>query len=224
MSDPKPKGTPPSGSSPGAPSLACPGCGWANALRATSCEFCRKPLGPQRASRPPQRVRSPEGAEPHDQIPPGAPVPGKAPPPAVSEPENESFLERHGIEITPRKVIFGVIVGMGLLGFTVMYRGNQKATTGDHMRRIVKVLEIFEGENGGYPGELGAVEMRYGPITEPYRSDGWGNPIAYKASEPRTGPGSTSDGGTPLFGACELRSSGPNGRAGDDDDVVWKSR
>lgn len=205
MSDAKPKGSTSSGSTaPGATGVPCPGCGWANAPFATSCEFCRKPLGAPR---------------------PAAARPAAAPPPAVPGivEEEEGFLERYGIEITPRKILFGIIVGTGLLGFFVMFRGNQKATTGDNMRRIVKMIEIFEGENGGYPRALSDVERRYGPITEPFRSDGWGNPIVYQALKPRTGPGAVSDGGQPLFDGCELRSGGPNGKAGDGDDVVWTS-
>ncbi|MBL8111395.1 MAG: hypothetical protein JNK60_00800 [Acidobacteria bacterium] len=202
MADANPKGSTSSGAS--APSIPCPGCGWANAPAAKSCEFCRKPLG---APRPAPAPRAPAPA---------------APASAEIE-EAEGILERYGIEITPRKILFGIIVGTALLGFFVMFRGNQKATTGDNMRRIVKLVEIYEGENGGYPPALSEVERRFGPITDPFRNDGWGNPIVYKALKPRTGPGAVSDGGQPLFDGCELRSGGPNGKAGDSDDVVWAS-
>jgi hypothetical protein len=114
-----------------------------------------------------------------------------------------------------------ILVVPALVSFTVFFRAQRKATTADHVRQLKKVVEIFGIEAGGFPPDLAALERRMGPPPKYLLTDGWGHPITYAARKPRPYP---SEDGTPLFDEYEIRSPGPNGRPGDEDDVVWTGK
>jgi hypothetical protein len=120
---------------------------------------------------------------------------------------------------SPRAIIFAVIVASGLFSFSFFFRAQRRATTAEHVREIKKRLEIYEGENGGYPSSLETTERRYGPIAPFFRKDGWDREIRYTAARPLEG---LSESGERGFLECELRSAGGNGEFGDEDDIVWK--
>lgn len=123
-----------------------------------------------------------------------------------------------GFRLSPGVVIVLLIVAPSLLGAFFFVRGHGKAVTADRIRQTRQRLEIYAGENGGYPRELAAVERRYGPLGPLGKTDGWDRPLRYsvgKEAQARTESGET------LFETCELRSAGRNGTFGDGDDVVW---
>jgi hypothetical protein len=120
-----------------------------------------------------------------------------------------------------RMLIVLAIVTPTILSAIVFLRAHGKSVTADRMRQIKKLLEIHEIENGGYPETLDALGRRYAPVPPQMRLDGWNRPITYTISGPLP---SRPDFPEPLFSDCELRSAGPNGRSGDDDDVVWRGK
>jgi hypothetical protein len=140
--------------------------------------------------------------------------------PGIGDDEDESLVERLREWVTPRKVVFGTIVLSSLFFFGIYYRANQRATTADRVRQVVKVLQIFEGENGGFPPDLQALEQRYGPIPEDFKKDAWGKELRYRPSQLREGSGMDGGGG-PLFRACDLRSAGRDGDFDNADDIAW---
>jgi hypothetical protein len=109
---------------------------------------------------------------------------------------------------------------ISLFYMSVMSSGNQKMTTANHIRQIKGVVQAFEGSFGGFPATIDDLTRRLGPIPTHVRKDAWGQEIRYTASLPR----SNNDGGEPVYTECEVRSAGPNGDFGDDDDIVWIGR
>jgi hypothetical protein len=125
---------------------------------------------------------------------------------------------RH-LRVPPKVLLVLAIMAPTILGAVVFLRAHGRTVTADRMRSIRKMLEIYEIEQGGFPESLDALGRRYAAIPPAMRLDGWDRPISYVASKP-SGP--RPDLPEPVFLECELRSAGPNGRPGDDDDVVWR--
>jgi len=129
-------------------------------------------------------------------------------------------------DITPRKVIFGVIVFMGLAVFTVVSKVQNRAATADRVSKVKQMLLIYSGESGGYPENLAVMERRFGGLPPYLKADSWDRPLRYLPSKPyATQPGMMmSEGGANerLFDECDLRSAGPNGKFDDGDDIYWK--
>jgi hypothetical protein len=135
----------------------------------------------------------------------------------VAKQVHVALIER--LKASPMLVFCGVVVIIMVAFALVQLRGSQKMNTADNIRQVKKILEIYEGENGGFPANLAVAEQRYGPLPSHVRSDSWGRAIEYTASKPY--PGATESGQT-LYAECELRSAGPNERPGDGDDLVWQ--
>jgi hypothetical protein len=114
-----------------------------------------------------------------------------------------------------------MLVVPALVSFTIFFRAQRRATTADHIRQLKKMVEIYGIENGGFPPDLAALERRMAPAPKYLLTDGWENPITYAPCKPRPYP---AEDGTHLFDECEIRSPGPNGRPGDEDDVVWTGK
>jgi hypothetical protein len=114
-----------------------------------------------------------------------------------------------------------MLVVPALVSFTIFFRAQRRATTADHIRQLKKMVEIYGIENGGFPPDLAALERRMAPAPKYLLTDGWENPITYAPRKPRPYP---AEDGTHLFDECEIRSPGPNGRPGDEDDVVWTGK
>lgn len=125
------------------------------------------------------------------------------------------------LRLSPPVLIALAIMAPSIVGAVVFLRAHGKSVTADRMRSIKKLLEIHEVEVGGYPASLDALDRRHGPVPPQFRVDGWDRPIAYTVSGPL--PPRPDEPG-PLFAECELRSAGPNGRSGDDDDLVWRGK
>jgi hypothetical protein len=125
------------------------------------------------------------------------------------------------VRLSPRVLLVLAIMAPSILGVVVFLRAHGKSVTADRMRNIKKMLEIYDIENGGFPGSLDALGKRYAPIPPSMRQDGWDRPIAYMPTSPLP---VRPDDPEPHFATCELRSAGPNGKAGDDDDVVWNGK
>lgn len=213
---------------PGAAPAArpCGSCGWPNAPGAASCEFCRAPLRkePARGAPRPQPATCalcgatslrasgvttcPECG--HD---------SKTPPSAAARATWGARNAASTVQIPGWAWAVLLLVVPALVSFTFFFRAQRKATTADHIRQLKKVVEIYGIENGGFPADFAAVERRHGPAPKFLFTDGWDHPITYSARQKQPYP---SEDGTPLFAECELRSPGPNGRPGDEDDVVWK--
>ncbi len=201
----------------------CPTCGWRNAATATSCDFCRMPLE-RPATRPlPPAVTCPHcGAE-------GLRLPGQAacrdcgrpldePPRAGLSAQAVAVRAARSLHVPFRAVLLVVIAGTGIALFLFWFSAHRRGVTADHVRRLRQMLLIYDGEQGGFPPTLEAVEKRYGPIPDFFRRDGWDRPLVYRASRRRS---AGFEGVPPLFEACEVRSAGPNGTLDDGDDVVW---
>jgi hypothetical protein len=116
--------------------------------------------------------------------------------------------------------VYLIIAGFVLtsvLYMAVMSSGSAKIHTANNIRQIKKLLQIYEGSSGGFPATFDDLGRRLGPIPTHIRKDSWDREIRYAASKPR----SNTEGGEPLYAECEVRSAGPNGDFGDDDDIVW---
>jgi hypothetical protein len=212
---------------PGAAPAArpCGGCGWPNDPSAPSCDFCRAPLQRAAPKGPPRprpatcplclstTLRAP-GA-------PLCPECGHDARQAPSAADRAKWAARNAagsIRIPGWGWAILLLVVPALVSFSVFFRAQQKATTADHVRQLKKIVEIAGIESGGFPAELSGLERRFGPVPQHLLVDGWGNPIVYAARKPLPSPG---DDGSTLYGECEIRSAGPNGTPGDEDDVVW---
>ncbi len=202
---------------PSAPAqgVLCSGCGWANPKGVATCEFCRMPL-----SGPPK--------EPRQRPPAPAPAPVVAPAvPASLQPAVETdktLAERVRQAITPlRAGLAGTLVVMGVVSFLLVRRGPEGVT--ERKIAVLKRLVVkYESETGGYPPDFAAPQNRFGKLGPGQDLDGWGRRILFIAKKPRIASAlGRAEDGTPLFGACEIRSAGRNGIPGDVDDIVWTS-
>lgn len=214
------------GSAPAA--RPCGSCGWPNAPSATTCDFCRAPLRkePARGAPRPQPVTCslcgattlraagvtvcPECG--HD---------AKTVPTAAERAKWGAKTAASSVRIPGWVWAILLLVVPSLVSFSVFFRAQRKATTADHIRQLKKLVEIYGTETGGFPGDFSAYERRYGPAPKYLFTDGWGGTITYSARQPRT---FAAEDGTRLFSECELRSPGPNGTPGDEDDVVWAGK
>jgi len=115
-------------------------------------------------------------------------------------------------------VLVAVFVAITALFMAVYQRGSAKMSTADHMRQIKQRLEIEDGEVGGFPATLADLGRRRGPLPEYVLKDAWNHEIRYSVSGSF---GVSQETGLQSFAECELRSAGPNGEMGDDDDMVW---
>lgn len=209
-------------------SQPCGSCGWPNPPSAASCDFCRAPL----------RKEPPRGAprpQPVTCVLCGAttlraagvtvcPECGHDARKAPSAAEKAKWGARNAassVRIPGWAWAVLLLVVPGLVSFSIFLRAQRRATTADHIRQLKKVVEIFGVENGGFPADFQTVERRMGPAPKHLFTDGWGGPITYVARNKR--PYATEDG-TPLFAEFELRSPGPNGTPGDEDDVTWTGK
>lgn len=187
-------------------STTCPSCGWANAASATVCEFCKMPF----ATRP----------RPSDTRPASAGPPSPPPVKEVSELAESWDNLKERLRPSPHVLVVALIMTGAMMGFCVQYRYNMKATTADHIRQIKRALQIYEGENGGYPATLQGLQQR-GMMAPAYvLKDAWSRDIVYTVAKPRAA-GQFGDVPETLYQHCEVRSHGSNGKPGDDDDVVW---
>lgn len=196
---------------PPADGIVCAGCQWSNPRAAEVCEFCRMPLAaPRKAPRPrPER-----------------PV-ADAPEPRLAAPSPEELADSVTVtlpfEMTPLRIGIGIVL-LALLAVALFLRRSEPKPPEDAFLEMKKLIQRFEKETGGYPPDLSAPERRFGELPDALRSDRWGRRFLYVARKPRLGSAvARTDDGTPLFGACELRSAGPNGKPGDADDLVWLS-
>lgn len=223
-------GRPPEGAPPiaGAASRPCGSCGWPNGPSARSCEFCRAPLGPAAPKGPPRpqpttcplcdatTLRAPGVT-----VCPECGHDGRTAPSAAARARWGARNAASSVRIPGWGWAVLLLVVPALVSFTIFFRAQRRATTADHVRQLKKIVEIAGVEAGGFPGELASLERRYGPVPKHLLTDGWGNPITYVARRPRPYP---AEDGMPLFDECEIRSPGPNGRPGDEDDVVWTGK
>jgi hypothetical protein len=203
----------------------CGSCGWPNVPGASACEFCRAPLRkePARTGPKPQPVTCALCGTTTLRAPGAVVCPecGHDARSAPSPAERAKWGARNAassVRIPGWIWAILLLVVPGLVSFTVFFRAQRKATTADHIRQLKKVVEIYAIEVGGFPRDFADVERRIGPAPKHLFTDGWENPISYVARAPRPHP---AEDGTPLFEEFELRSPGPNGRPGDEDDVVW---
>lgn len=214
---------------PGAPEpRPCASCGWPNAPGAAACDFCRVPLRkePARGAPRPQPVTCPLCHATSLRAPGVTACPecghdARTPPSAAERAKWGARNAASSVRLPGWMWAVLLLVVPSLVSFTIFFRAQRRATTADHIRQLKKVVEIFGVENGGFPRDFAAVERRMGPAPKHLFNDGWDHPIAYVARKPR--PFAAEDG-TPLFAECELRSPGPNGTPGDEDDVVWTGK
>lgn len=215
---------------PGAPEpRPCGSCGWPNPPVAEACVFCRAPLraAATRGAPRPRPVTCPLceattlRATPADTACPECGHDGKAAPTAAARAawRARNAASAHRIPGWAWAVL--LLVLPTAISMTVWLRHHAKVTTADHIRQLKKIVEIYGVENGGFPGRLSELEQRYGPPPAHLLNDGWGRPIAYAARRPFPEP---FEDGSPRFAECELRSAGPNGTPGDEDDVVWTGK
>ena len=213
---------------PGAAPAAAPcgSCGWPNAPSAATCDFCRAPLRKEatRAAPRPQPVTCVLCGATSLRAPGVAVCPecghdARTAPTAADRAKWGARNAASSFRIPGWGWAVLLLVVPSLVSFTIFFRAQRKATTADHIRQLKKIVEIYGMEVGGYPADFAAYERRFGPAPKYLFTDGWGGAISYAARTPR--PFAAEDG-TRLFTECELRSPGPNGHPGDDDDVVWK--
>jgi hypothetical protein len=121
--------------------------------------------------------------------------------------------------VPPVVLLLGVLGAIMLFYSLVHVRGGERMATAERIRQIKQAMEIYAGTEGGFPANLAVAERRFGPIPVYARTDAWGRTIEYNPSRPL---GGASEGGDVLFAQCEVRSAGPNGTPGDDDDLVWR--
>jgi len=226
MSDPVPPSPPPV--IPPAPpgSIVCPACGWPSPPGSVRCEFCATPFARPAPKPPPPDVVCPHCGGVSPQLPGRRRCPdcgrGYAEPPSAAR----KLLARvvrlvRSVRISAHALVFILIVGTGLTMFFVQKAMSDRSSTADHIRQIKQRLEIYDGENGGYPATLADGEMaeRYG-LSPNLLKDGWGRELRYTVSGEFGG--SSAYHQEPRYRSCEVRSAGPNGDFDDDDDIVWK--
>ena len=206
----------------------CGSCGWPNAPAAAACAFCRAPLRKEaaRGAPRPQPVTCALCGATTLRAPGATTCPecghdARTAPTAAERAKWGARNAASSVRIPGWVWAILLLVVPALVSFTIFFRAQRKATTADHIRQLKKVVEIFGVENGGFPADFAAVERRMGPAPKHLFTDGWDNPITYVARKPRPYP---SEDGTRLFEECEIRSPGPNGEAGDADDVVWTGK
>ena len=201
----------------------CPGCGWENAASAATCEFCRMPFDRPKPRPLPPTVRCPHCGAENLQLPnePACRDCGRRydeAPGAAKKAQAVAVRAARSISIDFRLVLYLVIVGTGLGLFAFQFRAQRRAGTADRVRHLKKSLEIFAIEEGGFPPSLTALERRYGPIPAHFKTDAWDRGITYRTLGAEL---FRNEAGLPLFSRCEVRSAGPNGEAGDEDDIAW---
>lgn len=222
MSGPeKPPGVP--GGSQGAGKRVCAACGWESASGATACEFCRMPFDRPKPRPLPPSVRCPHcGAEsfrpPGERTCPDCGRRDDEPPGPAKKAQAVAVRAARSITIDFRLVLVLVIVGTAVGVYLFFYSGQRRAGTADNIRQLKQMLQVYGGEQGGFPPHLAAVERQYGPIPAHFKKDLWGREIAYRTVGPER---FRNEYGVPLFSQCEVRSAGPNGKAGDEDDIFW---
>ncbi len=206
----------------------CGSCGWPNAPGAAACEFCRAPLRkePARgAPRPQPTTCALCGATtlrgPGITVCPECGHDSKTPASAAARATWGARNAASSVRIPGWVWAILLLVVPALVSFSIFFRAQRRATTADHIRQLKKIVEIYGVESGGFPADFAAVERRIGPAPKHLFTDGWENPITYVARKPRPYP---AEDGTPLFDECEIRSPGPNGTPGDEDDVVWTGK
>jgi hypothetical protein len=203
--------------------VTCPSCGWPNRVGAHRCEFCTAPLERPLAAARPRPVECPHC---------GFSSPGLGR--ALKCPRcGRDYLEPAGptrkltvlladvaarVRQSWQLTVVAVFVGITVFYMAVYQRGSNKMTTAEHMRQIRQRLLIFEGELGGFPASLDSLTLRHGPLPAYVLKDAWDHELRYSASKPLF---VQPELGQPVFAECELRSAGPDGEAGDGDDLVW---
>lgn len=113
------------------------------------------------------------------------------------------------IELLMVIVIMGILVGIAAVKFVGMGKRAQIAATRMSIENIGTAVEMFETENGGFPSSLKqltlATEERGPLMEEESLVDSWGNEFQYKQ--------------VAQF-EYEIRSAGPDGQMGTEDDLV----
>lgn len=217
-----------------APAGTCASCGQPLRPGAVKCEFCGLPIeGRAPAPRTPAFRTCPHcGAD-------GIPLAGGRCPDCrefYGKPVSAGLAARakvsrllRGVKISAPTFAIGLIVLTGLTTFFVNWSYSKKSGTANNLRNMKQRLEIFQGENGGFPASLEPVEQRYGTFPPDWKTDSWGTPIRYTVSgESRGNPEMPMmrEGSPPaeslLHTRCDLRSAGPNRTFGDDDDISWQ--
>ncbi|MCC6129663.1 MAG: zinc ribbon domain-containing protein [Acidobacteria bacterium] len=206
----------------------CSNCGWELASGAKACPFCGTPAVKPRPANPLRRVLCPHcGSE-------GLNQPGEVtcttcgrdmskPPTAADKVVGHGVRAVRGIQFSIYKLLVLLLVAGALFGVYTGYKGYVIGVTSDGLRGLVKALEIFEGENGGYPGSLDDLaRFSHIAIDPRAKADGWDRPIRYTVSDPYPQP--SPETGLTLYKSCDLRSAGPNGRFDDEDDIAWKGQ
>jgi hypothetical protein len=218
-------GNPPAPGAPArSPGRVCPSCGWPNPPKAERCGFCTAALAtPPPAPPVERRALCPHCGEESVGVDPFGRCPvchwGYLEHPTPMRKILAFMVSRvHGRRLSPLVIVVGSLLAITLINVAIQLSGQGKAQTADHIRQLKQRLEIYEGENGGYPPTLEGLERRYGPIPPAFAQDGWDRPIQYKATG---GTFENQDAGTTLYTRCELRSAGRNGRFGDADDMTW---
>jgi hypothetical protein len=101
----------------------------------------------------------------------------------------------------------------------------ERAATEAAFRHISYLLEIHKAATGSFPSRT---QVLANPASEPLPTDYWGKDIKYQSyteaiadGSLRGGNGSMRGTGIP-FNNFELRSAGPDGKEGTDDDIIMR--
>lgn len=101
--------------------------------------------------------------------------------------------------------IIGLVLAVAVPSFVAAWRYGQRETTKMELRSLQAALELYRGEKESYPESLAdVVKTKYIPAGG--EKDAWDRPYLYQ----RTDEGYI------------LRSSGPNGKPNDEDDIVLR--
>ena len=208
------------------PAESCTSCGQPLRPGAVRCEFCGLGIG-GRATAPkaPQfRICPHCGAE-------GIPLPGGKCPDcreSYAKPVSTSLRAKaqvsralRSVKISAPAFAIGLIVLTGLTVFAVNLSYSRKSNTANNLRNITQRLKIANVESGGFPDDLGQLELRYGPIPPDWKVDAWGTPIRYT---PGGEVHKAFDRPGDLHETCDLRSAGPNRKFDDDDDLAFQGK
>ncbi|HVF90109.1 MAG TPA: hypothetical protein VNH22_08570 [Blastocatellia bacterium] len=147
---------------------------------------------------------------------------------AHSNPELYGGYRTAVATLTIASVAATVSLGYGVSHIDQMLKDREtreRAATEAAFRHISYLLEIHKAATGSFPSRT---QVLAGPSSEPLPTDYWGKDIKYQSYTEAIADGSLRGTSGPARGSgipfnnFELRSSGPDGKEGTDDDIIMR--
>ncbi|MBI2440226.1 MAG: type II secretion system major pseudopilin GspG [Lentisphaerae bacterium] len=127
-----------------------------------------------------------------------------------------AFIPRHAgftlIEVLLVVVIIGILAAVVVPRLSGRVGQSQASAAKTSIASISLALDLYETDNGSYPGSLQSLLTKGG-------EDNWRGPYLKKAEIPLD-PWGRAFVYAPRENGYELRSGGPNGSTGDGDDIT----